>query len=63
MTCEICNGTGWVCENHPFEEFDHDNEGCDGAGKPCVCNPEADTSAIFAVVYASTDESTVTRKH
>ena len=37
MPCR-CNGTGWVCEEHPNHPMGHD--GCKGAGDPCpVCNP------------------------
>jgi hypothetical protein len=35
MTCERCNDTGWVCENHPDKEA---HECCGGAGMPCTCN-------------------------
>jgi hypothetical protein len=37
LSCEICEGEGWVCEDHPKEpwlEGDH----CDAAGQPCKCN-------------------------
>ena len=40
MTCSNCNGTLWVCENHPNKEA-HNCIFCDGAGKPCECNPDA----------------------
>jgi len=35
--CKICEGFGWVCENHPNLPFDH-GDGCGGAGDPCICN-------------------------
>lgn len=38
--CNKCNGTGWVCENHPDQEA-HECKFCGGAGEPCECNPEA----------------------
>jgi hypothetical protein len=39
--CQKCEGTGWVCENHPDLSFDHSDNSCKcgGAGMPCVCNP------------------------
>jgi hypothetical protein len=44
--CENCDGTGWVCENHPNLPWDSKNAAsCDcGAGMPCgVCNKLAFT--------------------
>ncbi len=35
--CEVCEGTGWVCETHPGEPWD-DGACCGGAGMPCFCN-------------------------
>lgn len=35
--CEICHGTGWVCEDHPSEPWEHAD--CGGAGARCHCNP------------------------
>ncbi len=37
MKCEICNDSGWVCENHQTEEWEDGHRDC-GAGMPCVCN-------------------------
>lgn len=35
--CEICQGTGLVCEDHPDKAW-RDGEGCcGGAGKLCIC--------------------------
>jgi len=41
--CGRCDGTGWVCENHPFRPWGPDSkrlDACDcGAGAPCpICN-------------------------
>jgi len=36
MSCDKCNDTGWVCENHSGIEFEVCK--CGGAGKPCECN-------------------------
>lgn len=39
MPCTNCDGTKWVCENHPEVPW-RDGEGCcGGAGMPCVCSP------------------------
>ncbi|QOZ71120.1 hypothetical protein WN72_36050 [Bradyrhizobium arachidis] len=40
MTCARCNGTHWVCENHPERPWEGSKAcGCGGAGAPCpVCN-------------------------
>ena len=41
--CPTCNGTGWVCENHPDRPWRASDDfslvacGC-GNGKPCHCN-------------------------
>jgi hypothetical protein len=42
--CVICDGTGWVCENHPDWPWRGPSPGADGcecgAGLPCEhCNP------------------------
>lgn len=42
----MCQGIGWVCENHPMKAWgglidEKDSEtvcNC-GAGMPCICNP------------------------
>lgn len=49
--CKRCDGTGWVCENHPSVPWAgltkepmcrSGVEGCGGAGDPCPdCNPLA----------------------
>ncbi|QOZ68900.1 hypothetical protein SAMN05192541_15124 [Bradyrhizobium arachidis] len=40
MTCARCDGTHWVCENHPERPWEGPKAcGCGGAGAPCpVCN-------------------------
>lgn len=39
--CEVCMGTGWVCEDHPNKPWDWPAPvGCDlahGPGMPCRC--------------------------
>lgn len=42
--CLICDGHGWVCENHPlvpWAPLTGQPECCGGAGAPCTCNPLA----------------------
>ena len=34
--CNKCNGTLFVCENHPDQEA-HRCKHCDGVGMPCEC--------------------------
>lgn len=41
MNCTVCQGEGWVCEDHPDKAWDSGNGCCGAAGAPCVCNPEA----------------------
>jgi hypothetical protein len=46
--CPICDGSGWVCEDHPDKPWQHD--ACGGAGSPCICNPNGvvEFVAVFA---------------
>jgi hypothetical protein len=37
--CPVCDGFGWVCEDHSDKPWEHDD--CGGAGAACVCNPAA----------------------
>jgi hypothetical protein len=63
-TCGICDGCGWVCENHPDRPWigtssRADACDCGGAGVPCSkCNPLDEngqpTKSGLVVVYAST---------
>src|SRR5579872_2603216 len=39
--CAICQGEGWVCENHPNVAWLGGDGCCGGAGMPCGCNPDA----------------------
>jgi hypothetical protein len=43
VTCARCDGTHWVCENHPDRPWDGPKAcGCGGAGEPCPdCNDAA----------------------
>jgi hypothetical protein len=35
MTCDLCDDTGWTCENHPDRPFAGPNAcPCEGAGMP-----------------------------
>ena len=53
-----CQGTGWVCENHPEVSFpegeceDGAGEPC-GAGMPCSCNPRAKPIAGSTVIWSA----------
>ena len=39
VNCPICQGLGWVCENHPTRAWTEKEGGCQcGAGMPCECN-------------------------
>ncbi len=40
VECPVCEGWGWVCENHPERVWDTSAGGCEcGAGEPCRCTP------------------------
>lgn len=58
MTCELCEDTGWVCENCGTRWELASGDTCCGAGKACVCNPDANFE--WQAVYASTDPDQVT---
>jgi hypothetical protein len=49
--CPICNGVGWVCENHPSESFDFELGCTCGEGIPCECNDSdpPDTSQVIVI--------------
>lgn len=48
--CASCEGSGWLCADHPAKPFKHDDCGAEGA--PCVCNPAG--AVRWAHVYADT---------
>ena len=52
MTCPVCLGARWVCEDHPDKPWEHDD--CGGAGLPCVRNPEG--AVDFVEVFAEARE-------
>ena len=44
MTCQRCDSTGWVCENHDDRPWVGSPRACScvGAGMPCSdCNPDS----------------------
>jgi hypothetical protein len=43
MKCQLCEDTGWVCENHPDQPWEGPHAcTCGGAGAPCpACNRSA----------------------
>ncbi len=36
--CANCDGTGWVCEDHPEVPWLDGESCCGGAGSPCSCS-------------------------
>ncbi|MFG3598318.1 hypothetical protein [Bradyrhizobium sp. RDI18] len=44
MKCLLCEGSGWVCENHPDQPWEGEHTcGCGGAGARCpTCNSPAE---------------------
>lgn len=49
-SCPICEGTGWVCENHrniAWAGMTGKTECCGGAGAPCECNPLNEKNSTF----------------
>jgi hypothetical protein len=60
--CEICKGTGWVCENHTDTPWGEGEGECDcGAGSPCTCNPTGEVDWLY--VYASVDPDEKSRSN
>lgn len=41
MICNLCNGVGWVCVDHPDTPWDEGCSKCEAEGMKCVCNPNA----------------------
>jgi hypothetical protein len=56
-SCNVCGGSGWVCEGHPGRPREHDD--C-GAATPCVCNPKAVVK--WTKVLAEAQRNTEARK-
>ena len=42
LICPRCEGSGWLCEEHPTLPWSHDDE-CEGGGFACRCNDLAAT--------------------
>lgn len=59
MTCEICHGLLWVCEQHPDSPWDDSIDGgCEcGPGMPCVCNPTCRYPPDVVVIASSSPET------
>lgn len=52
MTCEICKGELWVCENHMDVPWNGGNQTCcGGAGSPCECNPEGKCAPGMTILW------------
>jgi hypothetical protein len=49
-SCAFCEGSGWVCADHPALPFEHDD--CCAEGSPWVCNPAG--AVPWQHVYAET---------
>lgn len=50
--CNVCDHTGWVCENHELKPWGgvsgrSDACECGGAGSPCACNPDGSTEKVM----------------
>jgi hypothetical protein len=49
--CDVCDHTGWVCENHEFKPWGGTSgrpDACEcGAGSPCACNPDGLTDRVM----------------
>ena len=57
VVCATCRGSGWLCEDHPTQPWEH--EDCDGAGVACTCNSLAALQhADVFVEYDRLNEST-----
>ena len=37
LICPLCEGSGWLCEEHPRQPWSHHDD-CDGGGIACRCN-------------------------
>ena len=37
LICPLCDGSGWLCDEHPTLPWSHD-EDCEGGGVACRCN-------------------------
>ena len=55
--CEICEDTGWVCENCGTRWELPDGRTCCGSGVNCICNPDGEVE--WKMVYASTEPEKV----
>ncbi len=53
--CQKCMGYLWVCENHPSQKA-HECVFCDGAGMPCVCNPDAKAPSGMIIISEVKDD-------
>lgn len=52
--CPICQGEGWVCEQHPTEPFPHiySFHECAGPRMPCKCNVDGAALSLELQDYA-----------
>ncbi|WP_354265644.1 hypothetical protein [Bradyrhizobium sp. I1.7.5] len=64
VKCPVCQGLGWVCENHPTKAWTENEGGCQcGAGMPCDCNRAngEDTPDIKGIIEEVEGEPKMTR--
>jgi hypothetical protein len=41
LVCGVCRGSGWLCDEHPTQPWEHGDS--DGVGVACACNASAET--------------------
>jgi hypothetical protein len=52
LVCSVCRGSGWLCDEHPTQPWEHGD--CDGVGVACTCNALAE-AAPHADVFVEYD--------
>ena len=59
--CDLCGGSGWVCEVHTQNKWENSDGStcCEGAGANCVCNAHGEVE--WQAVHASTNPDSVVR--
>lgn len=53
VMCNVCEGTGWVCEKCGTRWELVDGGTCCGAGEKCMCNPNGNIE--WQLIYAETE--------
>lgn len=57
--CQVCDGTGWVCENCGTRWELLQGGTCCSAGKNCVCNPHGDMD--WDHIFASSESHSLAK--